>query len=137
MAMALSLQPGARLQAAGPPARLGASARDRPPLSGYVLLDARKDRPLRVWAATASICRDRRSKLASRRHTCYSRGWRADTPCSNTSGRFSQWVQRGNLCRQRDGGEGGRVLCDLHFEFRGGRPGRQELTTTWKPREMD
>jgi hypothetical protein len=31
---------------------------------------------------------------------------------------------------------GGRVLCDAHFEFRGGRSGRQYLTGEWTQRSI-
>jgi hypothetical protein len=36
-------------------------------------------------------------------------------------------------CRQH-GCARGRVLCEVHFEFRGGRRGRQYLTGEWTPR---
>ena len=34
----------------------------------------------------------------------------------------------------RQGCCGGRVLCEVHFEFRGGRSGRQYLTGEWTQR---
>jgi hypothetical protein len=36
-------------------------------------------------------------------------------------------------CRDQ-GCSRGRVLCEVHFEFRGGRSGRQYITGEWTPR---
>lgn len=38
-------------------------------------------------------------------------------------------------CREQ-GCARGRILCDVHFEFRGGRSGRQYITGQWTPRSV-
>lgn len=42
--------------------------------------------------------------------------------------------QRGPREQCNQGCARGRVLCEVHFEFRGGSRGRQYLTGTWTPR---
>ena len=42
--------------------------------------------------------------------------------------------QRGPREQCRQGCAQGRVLCENHFEFKGGRRGRQYLTGEWLPR---